>query len=151
MLLLCRILFNLEKEYKTNTFRDMEAPIHNVRKTHDTGKFWLSDNELSSYEGFKYLYSEYDTKKYTPYFWMQEKVLKSLCLFKKQTILTIKRLSEMPSPAEYLLNYVRENDPLYHKLEESGDIVPLTKTLFLSRFHERLTFFMSWVDFCRVL
>lgn len=65
--------------------------------------------------------------------------------------MNIKRLSEMPSLVEYLLNYVREQDPLFHLLEESNDISPLANELFQSRFQERLTFFMSWVEFCKML
>ena len=143
---------NMDYAKKESDFVHVEGhPIRNVMQVPEKKKFWLFDNEYSLYVGYKYLYSTGNDLEYTRWFWMQEEIIKTLCIFNEKTVKNIKRLSSMQSPYEYLLAHVRENDPLYWKLEASGQLLPLEELLFRTRFHERLKYIISWVMFCSVL
>ena len=120
--------------------------IHNMMQVPGKNKFWLFDNEYGLYVGYNYIY-EYRKK----LFWIQEQILKILCVFNEKTIKNIQQLASMESPYEYLLAYVRENDSLYLKLEASKQLQPSEELLFRTRFHERLKYIMSWIMFCSVL
>ena len=127
----------------------MGDPNRNVRKTYDAGKFWLFDNEFAFYQGYVYSYSQSSIPKYTKWFWIHEELLKALCIFRRSTILKIQMMAEMQDPAEYFLKYVRQKEPLYHLFENRNDVKPIKKIIFKSRFHERLKFLMSWVEYCK--
>ena len=146
-----RMAFNKHWAEVQSTTRHIETPIRNVRKTYDEGKFWLFDNEMATFEGYKYLYSDYTTLKHTDWYWIHEKILRSLCLFKRETIENIKRLANMKAPDEYLMAYVREKEPLYHLLESQHPISDFTRRIFEKRFRERLKYVVAWVEYCRRL
>ncbi len=118
----------------------MGAPIHNIRKNYDTGKFWLFDNEFAMYEGAKYMFSIFDTEKFTGVYWHQERILKSLCVFRHETVENIKHLAEMKSPLGYLIEFVRSKEPLYDLLAQQVPTKPFTRDLMESRFHARMKF-----------
>ena len=141
---------NVAKE-KKDFIHIERKPIRNVMQVPDTNKFWLFDNEYGMYVGYKYLFTTSNLLEYTKWFWVQEQILKSICVFNENTVKNIQRLASMQSPHEYLLAYVREKDPLYHKLEAITELMPLEVSLFRERFHERLKFLMMWINFCAVL
>ena len=133
----------------------METPIRNVRQTYDSGKLWLFDNEFSSFEGFKNLYSDVNSddekEEYTEWFWLQESILRSICVFRKQTIQNIEALAEQPLPDQFLLRYVQNKESYFHAIDDIGELSPGTKYLFAKRFRERLKLLMSWIQYCKEL
>ncbi len=103
------------------------------------------------YEGAKFLFSTFDKKEYTDLFWILERMLRMVCVFRHKTIDNIRKLAAMESPIDYLLRIVRENEPLYDVLSQMTPIKPLTKELLGSTFKPRLKFLLSWIDYYKML
>ena len=139
----------VEKEKNFNAIEGRK--IHNVMQEPDKNKFWLFDNEYSIYAGYNFMYNRGHRLEYTKFYWLQEQILQTLCLFNENLVLNIQRLADMSSPYEYLLQYIKTQDPLYNKLEESAQVSPVDVSVFRTRFHERLKHFLAHVNFCAVL
>ena len=130
----------------------IEHQIRNVRKIPNSGKFWLFDNEFSVYAGFRCLYAANNGNlEYTLWYWLQEQILKTCCIFNEETIQKIRKLASVESAAEHLLPYTRMHDPLYGRFEAATSMDHLTQTLFRERFHERIKFLLNWIDYCEIL
>ena len=145
-----RILTNAYWQRKVNADVHIIHGIKNVQKDSTSNKFWLLDNEQAMFEGAKFLFSTYNKKEYTDFFWLHERILNILCVFRTKTIENIRRLATMESPTDYLLQTVREKEPLYDLLSQKIPIKPLTKELFESKFKPRLLYLLSWVEYCKM-
>ena len=129
----------------------MEKQIHNVGKNRQNGKLWLFDNEFSVFQGAQYLYTYGNTRKLTKYFWFHERVLRMTCMFKRETIYMIQKLARKASVADFVLTYVRNNEPLFDTLEKQTNMSEFVKNTFYNRFHERFKFVIAWVEYCKQL
>ena len=70
--------------------------VHNIKKYIATSKFWGFDNEFSAYEGYKYFYTTRTGtgKGFTKWFWIQEQLLKVICVFNRKTVESIRILAQ---------------------------------------------------------
>ena len=126
-------------------------PIRNIARSYEDNKLWLFDNEFAMYQGYKYMYTNYSAQMYTKWFWAQEKIIKTVCIFRKQTIENIYRLVVMDSPVEYLMSYIHKKENLYQAFTDKTIIWDHAKSTFESRFHERLKFIIAWANYCKRL
>ena len=122
-----------------------KVPMINVLKTYDTGKIWVFDNEFSTYEGYKYFYHPTFTK----WYWIQEWILKSLCIFNKKMIINVQNLAEKKSPVDFLMDFLKESEPLYQEFEDKIFVPEVHRLCFTSRFAERLNSVLLWVEHCK--
>ena len=121
--------------------------VKNLRQ--DPGKkFWLIDNEYSVYVGYNALFNMTNHFEDTQQFRIHEHIIKSLCVFNENIVKRIQWMADMKSPYEYLLEYIRDRDPLFHKMETSNRLFVRHEVLFKTRFHGRLKGFMMWANFC---
>ncbi|XP_052810484.1 four-jointed box protein 1-like [Mya arenaria] len=94
-------LFNLQWNAKM-----MEKPAHNLEKD-SSGRLVFIDNESGLFHGYRLL------DKYAVY---HESLLNSLCVFRKQTIDSIKRLVDRDNVNEALHSLFENSEPLYRSL-----------------------------------
>ena len=120
-------------------------PMHNVLKTYDTGKIWVIDNEFSTYASYIYYYQPTFTK----WYWIEEWVLKSLCIFNKKMIINIQNLAEKKSPVDFLMDFLTVSEPLYQDFEDKVFVPGMHRFYFNTRFAERLNSVLLWVEYCK--
>lgn len=131
-----------KNKYKTK--QHIDDPMWNTRQDYETGKLWLFDNEYSFYTGYEPSYIQ----QYSWQYWYHERLLKSICIFRQQTINLVSDLASRPSPADYLLQYIRRREPLYEKMEHILLLERNTRKKFMSKFKDRLNFVLAWVNYC---
>ena len=79
--------------------------------------------------------------------------MKSVCIFRRETVDMIYKLAAMKEPHKYLINYVIQEEPLYealHKRDANKYFIDSIQ-YFEKRFHERLKFVVAWLEYCKIL
>lgn len=94
-------LFNLQWNDKM-----MSKPAHNLERTSD-GRLIFLDNESGLFHGYRLL------DKYAPY---HESLLNSLCVFRKKTIDSIRRLVQNDSINDSIQALFEDNEPLHRNI-----------------------------------
>ena len=123
--------------------------MKNMAKILDTNKYYMIDNESAFYIGYKYIYTSENTPETQKRYWLHEKLLRSLCIFNRETISNIKKVASINGTAAYLLDYVRRNDPNYKILEVKWPVLEALPHLYQTRFQERLQNVLNWVAECK--
>ncbi|XP_063845121.1 four-jointed box protein 1-like isoform X2 [Scylla paramamosain] len=121
----------------------LAGTVHNLVLNRATGGLWLLDNESGLVDGYSVLYGNGDPTQATRFASFHQKLLRSMCLFRRTTLGAVLGLAAHPKPHELLVEFARENEPLLYLLPD-----PLRHQPFLSRLSNRLQEVRAWVGEC---
>ncbi|XP_011662184.2 four-jointed box protein 1 [Strongylocentrotus purpuratus] len=85
----------------------LKQPVHNLEVSRTDRRLWFLDNESGLRHGYRML------NQYGHY---HDQILKSLCLFRTQTVQRLKTLSENANFWELLISAVESDEPLFKSL-----------------------------------
>jgi four-jointed box protein 1 len=124
----------------------MHDSIRNLRRAWPTGKLWLLDNECGLLDAYTLLYGQNAGITGERFLRYHQRILQSLCIFRRQTVDRVRWLASKSRPDQILLHVVENADPLYRHFTNVSDF-----ELFRRFFRIRLKDILMWVDHCSVL
>ena len=130
-----------------NMFGEKSSKIKNMHYT-KTRRMILFDNEWTMYSAYRFLYSRKEFGSIRKV--VLEKLLQSVCIFKKDIVARVEQLSNHKNPGTFLLSYATQTEPLLPYLME-WSLKPDSMDLFLTKFQERTFAALMWVKACRNL
>jgi four-jointed box protein 1 len=127
----------------------LRETIHNLAMSTTTGSLWLIDNESAFLDAYSLLYNDDDdddnNNNGNRFVRFHEIMLKSMCVFRKKTVNRIFALHKSVEPADLLLKFISDNEPLFSELPK---IYP--NSVFVQHFPERLEQVWQWVKQCQL-
>ena len=120
----------------------LEDKIRNLQRDVKTGKMWLIDNESGLFDAYELLYMGKELG--TDFINYHKKMLKSICIFRKDLIDKIRSLADNPFPDEVLFQYAWAREPVLSEISK-----PPQYYLFAKHFRRRLLDVLEWVNECR--
>ena len=123
--------------------------IHNLPKSHTNQKHWLIDNESGLLDAYLRMYDPMG--RFGPELnQMHSKMLKTMCIFNRNTVQHVERLADMNDPAKFLLSQIHQAETAFEDIRNSRAEDDNILHLFTSHFHTRLKDVQNWIDECRV-
>ena len=114
-----------------------------------TGSLWLIDNESAFLDAYSLLYgdddADADVGSENRFIRFHDVMLRTMCVFRKKTINRLFALHKSPDPANLLLKFISDNEPLFSELPK---IFP--NSIFAKHFPERLEQVWQWVKQCQL-
>ena len=122
-----------------------------------TGSLWLIDNESAFLDAYSLLYgddADADTNaennvagvgSENRFVRFHDVMLRTMCVFRKKTMNRLFALHKSPDPANLLLKFIADNEPLFSELPK---IYP--NSIFAKHFPERLEHVWQWVKQCQL-
>jgi four-jointed box protein 1 len=129
-----------EKEKKPSILRET---IHNLALSEETGSLWLLDNESSFLDAYSLLYDGSQNGAKFQNFHSQ--MLQTMCIFRKKTVHRLFALQKSIDPAQLLLRFVSDNEPLFNELPK---IHP--NSVFRQHFSQRIDQVWDWIRQCQL-
>jgi four-jointed box protein 1 len=111
-----------------------------------TGSLWLIDNESAFLDAYSLLYgSGDDDSGESRFIHFHEVMLRTMCIFRKKTINRLFALHKSIDPANLLLKFISDNEPLFSELPKI-----YSNSIFAKHFPERLEQVWQWVKQCQL-
>ena len=130
-----------DAEERENNPKIMEEPIRNLRKSSQSGKLWLIDNESGLFDAYELLEPYHRNSRFTTF---HSKMLKTMCIFQSSLVKALQILSSHSSPHKRLLSFSRSFEPLIEFLPKDN-----LYTQFSEMFDKRLALVMEWIKQCK--
>ena len=133
---------------KENREAILHETIHNLAKSSETGSLWLLDNESAFLDAYSLLYaqggeSEVNAKRFQKF---HQAMLETTCIFRRKTINRLYALHKSADPAQLLLRFVSDNEPLFKsRLPKIHENSPFSK-----HFGERVNKLWQWIRKCQL-
>ena len=64
-------------------------------------------------------------------------------------IINVQNLAEKKSPVDFLMDFLKESEPLYQEFEDKIFVPEVHMLCLTSRFAERLNSVLLWVEHCK--
>jgi four-jointed box protein 1 len=121
----------------------MRETIHNLGLSTTTGSLWLIDNESAFLDAYSLLFG--DDENGNRFIQFHEVMLRTMCIFRKRTVNRLFALHKSIEPANLLLKFISDNEPLFSELPK---IYP--NSVFVEHFPERLEQVWQWIKQCQL-
>ncbi|GAB6021411.1 Four-jointed box protein 1 [Chamberlinius hualienensis] len=131
-----------EKEAKPSVFNEN---VHNLVRNSNTGALWLIDNESGLLDAYSLLYSEEHPSQGERFLNFHKLMLQTICVFRRSTVRQIRLFGGHSQPHKFLLDYVKQNEPLFYENE-----IDYNKyELFRRHFKHRIEEVNIWINQCQ--
>lgn len=132
----------------------LKETVPNLALNEATGTLWFLDNESAFLDSYSLMYgpqdhvrqasgstSRVDGGRFSEY---HERALRSMCAFRRKTVERLKVLFNSPEPADLLLQFVQNNEPLFGQLPYTGE-----DATFRLHFRDRIRQAWNWIQQCQ--
>lgn len=132
-----------EREGRSSMLRET---VHNLAQSTKTSSLWMLDNESSFLDAYALMYSGGDDDaKERRLLRFQDKLLRSFCVFRRQTTDRLLALRQSQTSADkLLLEFIANNEPLFKLLPTIH-----SDSLFSQNFGQRIDNVLNWIQTCR--
>nr|XP_053627914.1 extracellular serine/threonine protein kinase four-jointed-like [Cherax quadricarinatus] len=138
-----RVAYMQDAAEKESRPQILTGTIHNLVRSETTDALWLLDNESGLMDAYTLLYGAADPAQSSRFHAFHERMLASLCVFRRSTMEAVLGLAQHPQPARLLVGFAKTNEPLFGKLPD-----PLKNELFVTHFPQRLARVRDWMSKC---
>ena len=122
--------------------------IKNLGITATTRKLILFDNEETMFRAYKFHHREHKSMLLRVRTTIVEKLLRTLCIFRRSTIVMLEQLLQQPNPGQFFLSYASQREPLLlHFSHWQNEKIQN----FEHDFQERVFTVLAWVHKCKAL
>ncbi|XP_005102027.1 uncharacterized protein LOC101849855 [Aplysia californica] len=119
----------------------IEESIRNLRRSRDSAKLWLIDNESGFLDAYDLMYtSPHNGHRF---FRFHDQMLKTVCVFQRSLVDALRDLHAAESPRKKLEEFATKSDPFLRRIPKSS-----VYRTFEEHFDERLNAVIDWVDQC---
>ena len=126
----------------------LHETIHNLAKSSKTESLWLLDNESAFLDAYSLLYgrggdSEKNGIRFQKF---HQDMLETTCIFRRKTVNRLYALQKSADPAQLLLKFVSDNEPLFKtRLPTIHE-----NSLFMKHFRQRVQNLWKWIRKCQL-
>ena len=121
----------------------LKETVHNLGRSTKTSSLWMLDNESAFLDAYALMYArgaQSDAQSGKRFVRLHDRILQTVCLFRRQTVERVEALAQSQRPDQILLGFVDKGEPLFRKLPKVHADSP-----FGLNFAHRLDKLVKWV------